>query len=281
MKDVAFLVIIVGVVLYYTFKKKFEVAYSVFLSAMIGAVLKYMVSSLAFTNAPPSLQVMTLSTLSVFNGWFWLLTLLFFVLALDYPLGAASGLLLGYGIGKWHRMRRKRILFEKGEVKRKIVHAVSGLVLSVIPFLLDKWIVLPLYVAIAAIALVVRYVKLPFLDPLLVETKRKKEWTGKGVFYFMLGSLLPVYLEQPWIILVLGVGDGLATLIGRFFGYTPLYRDKTVEGCFAGFIGALAVARHFYSPAIVPVTIYLLAELLAPIDDNIAVPVALSMLYLF
>lgn len=280
-KDIAFLAIIVGVVLYYTYKKKFEIAYSVFLSGMIGAVLKYMVSNLAFTNAPPSLQVMTLATLSVFNGFFWLVTLAFFVLAMDYPLGAVSGLLLGYGLGKWHLMRRKRILFEKGEVKRKIVHSISGLVLSTIPFFLDKWIVLPLYLAMAVFAFVVRYIKLPFLDPLVVETKREKEWTGKGVFYFMLGSLLPVYLEQPWIILVLGVGDGLATLIGRFFGYTPLYRDKTVEGCFAGFIGALAVSRHFYSPAIIPVTIYLLAELLAPIDDNLAVPIALSMLYLF
>ena len=119
MKDLVFLLLVLAVVLYYSWKKKFEVVYSIFLSGTVGAVLKYLVSSsLSFAEAPPSLQVMVLATLSVFKGWFWLVTLLFFALALDYPLSAVSGLLLGYGVGKWHRMKRKRIVLEKGEIKR-------------------------------------------------------------------------------------------------------------------------------------------------------------------
>lgn len=282
MEGIIFMAILAISFAYYFRKKKFEVVYSIFLSGMIAVVLKYMVSDgLNFTLAPPSLEVLMLSTLSVFNGFFWLFTLLYFILGISQPLNVVSGLLIGYGLGRWHSIRKKKILLQTGEVKRKVFHSVVGVLIAIPPFLFDKYFVLGLYSFMAFSLFIVRYVKIPFVSNFIKETQRNKEWAGRGAFYFILGSLFPIYLGQPWIILVVGIGDGLSTLIGRFFGYTKLYKKKSVEGTLAGIIGAWAVTRHFYSPVVLPLLIYSVAELFAPIDDNFAIPVAMSMLYLF
>ncbi|MBR9681111.1 MAG: hypothetical protein GOU98_04815 [Candidatus Altiarchaeota archaeon] len=267
--------------LYYFKKKKFEVIYTLFLSSMVAVILKYMVSDgLNFTLAPPSISVMVLSTLSVFNGFFWIFTLIYFILGISNPLNAVSGLLLGYGLGKWHSIRKKKILRQTGEVKRKVFHSVVGVSMAIPPFFIDKYLVLGAYGFMAFSLFIVRYVKIPFISAFVKETQRDTEWAGRGAFYFSLGTLLPVYLEQPWIILVVGIGDGLSTLIGRFFGYTKLYKRKSVEGTLAGLIGAWAVVRHFYEPVVFPLLLYVVAEVFAPIDDNLAIPLALSILYL-
>lgn len=282
MLDWAFAVILVGATLYYSWKRRFDALYSLFLSGTVGAMLKYAVSgSLLFADAPPSIKVMMLATLSVFNPPFWLATLVFFLaMAPGSPLQAVSGLLLGYGLGKWHSMKKKRLLLEEGEVKRKVVHIAAIFLIAGTAFVFDWPWVMGLLALIAASVVLVNTVHIPVVSDLFAETKRDTEWLGKGVFWTVAGAVLPVYLGQPWILLVVALGDGLATLIGRFFGYTPLYCSKTLEGTFAGLLAAWSVARQFYSPVAVPVALYLAAELLAPIDDNVAVPAALSLPYL-
>jgi len=281
LQELIFLALVFLAVIYYTVKKRFYVVYTAFLAIMVGGVLQYLVSgSLSFSSIPPSLEILVLSTLSVFNWLLWIPTLAFFILAMDYPLCAVSGLLIGYGLGKWHSIKRKKIMFQKGEAKRKVIHSSLGLLLGGAALILNKWIILPLFAVGCVMSIILYQVKIPFFSGISKEVKRDKEWAGKGAFYFMLGSLLPVYIEQPWIILVVALGDGLSTLIGRFLGYTPIYGKKTLEGTFAGFLAALAVSRNFYTPAIVPAFVYLIAELIAPIDDNLAIPIAMSMLYL-
>jgi dolichol kinase len=276
-----FFPIITATVVYYTWHRRFDVVYSAFLSGMVGAVLKYMVSAtLSFGSAPPALDVMVFSTLAVFNGWFWLATLAAFVLGAEAPLAAVSGLLLGFGLGKWHSRRRGQLLLEEGEIKRKVIHSAGGVVVALLPFFLPRDVSLLLFALGATLTFMIRFLWIPMISDIFKETKRDEEWLGKGFFWFMLGSLLPIYLGQPWILLVVAVGDGLSTLIGRFFGYTPVFGKKSLEGTFAGFLGAWAIARHFYAPSYVPVLIYVVAELVAPIDDNFAIPVALSALYL-
>ena len=273
------MLILLPTLVWYMRKKRFDVTYSVFLSGMIGALLKYMVSdSLRFTNAPPALDVLILATLSVFNWRFWIATLIFFLGYLNNPLLGVSGLLLGFGFGRWHQIRKKRLLKQKGELKRKVWHSAMGLFSAVVIMLVPRNVGLGLCVFATLSPLLM---SLPGLKSLAKETKRPNEWMGKGNFYFGLGAFLPVFLGQPWILLVLAFGDGLSTLIGKLFGYTRLYSKKSVEGTFAGFLAAWAISRHFYSPAIIPAVIYLIAELVAPLDDNFAIPVALSLLYIF
>ncbi len=267
---------------YYSRKKRFEVLYASFLSIFIAALLKILVSdNLSITSAPPSLGMTFLSSLSVFNPAVWWVTLAYLMIIVrDGPIAAVSGLLLGYGLGSWHRMRRRKIIIHKGEVKRKVIHALGGLGLAVPPFLLDRWVALGVFVAGIAGILLFRFVKPPVIKDIVEETRREKEWPLRGTFYYLLGSLVPIYIGQPWILLVLAIGDGLSTLVGKFFGYTPLYKKKSVEGTLAGFIAAWAVIQHFYQPAAIPAAIYLLAELFAPIDDNLVIPLSLSALYL-
>ena len=199
---------------------------------------------------------------------------------LSNPLNSVSGLLIGYGFGVWHKTHRRKIIIHKGEAKRKIIHAVGGVLIAIPPFIFSKEISMMIFLGGILAVGFFRVVKLPFFSKIIDETKRDYEWPLKGVFYFMLGSLLPIYLGQAWILLVIAIGDGLSTLVGKFFGYTPLYKKKSVEGTLAGFIAAWAIIRHFYQPVMIASIVYLFAELFAPIDDNLAIPLSLSALYL-
>ena len=212
----------------------------------------------------------------------WALSLLYFLLiVVKDPIAAVSGLLLGYGLGSWHKIRRRKILVNKKEVKRKVIHALGGLGLAAIPFIFSKWVAMSIFAFGVVSVFLFRFIKPPVIKDIVMETKREREkWPLEGMFYYMLGSLIPIYIGQPWILLVLAIGDGLSTLVGKFFGYTPLYKEKSLEGTLAGFIAAWAVIEHFYQPAIIPATIYLFAELFAPIDDNFFIPFCLSLIYL-
>jgi dolichol kinase len=282
MKELLFLAVVLPMLFYYTRKRRFDIVYSAFLSALLCALLKYMVSaSLSFYSAPPALEVMVLSTLSVFIPKLWPVTAIFFFSYILQPLAGVSGLLIGFGLGKWHKMRSKRIMMQTGELKRKIFHSFSGIVLFAFASLVPKFITMAVFVVLAVIFFFLRKFPKGFVRDKAEEFTRKGEWMGRGSFWYAIGSLLPVYLGQPWIILVLALSDGMSALIGRLFGYTTLTTKKSLEGSFSGFLIAWAISRHFYSPAIIPALLYLAAEFLAPIDDNLAIPIAMSMIYIF
>ena len=124
------------------------------------------------------------------------------------------------------------------------------------------------------------FLKVPFFHHLSYSMTRDKEHPGEILLKFFVGILLPLLLNQPWIVLIIAVGDGMAAMVGRFFGKTKIYKNKSLEGTLSGFFGAWAVSNQFYHIPLLAAGLYTLAELFTPLDDNLVVPVVLSMLFI-
>jgi len=79
-------------------------------------------------------------------------------------------------------------------------------------------------------------------------------------------------------IMILALGDGSATLLGKKFGRTvfPFNKAKRLEGSIFGFLFGFLGARLFVSPvkALVGAAVGMLVESLpTPVSDNLAVPI--------
>jgi len=116
--------------------------------------------------------------------------------------------------------------------------------------------------------------------------RKDARFPGWGSACYGLGILfLSGFLHDPAEIaaalVVLALGDGFSTLIGKMGNYRiPWNRSKTVEGAAAFFIGAL-FGYYFVGWAILPVAfVAMLVESIDwPLDDNLMVPVACTIMF--
>ena len=157
---------------------------------------------------------------------------------------------------------------------------LSGFALFAVPYFFGrKWGIL--FVMLSAfLAFLIPKLEIPFLETTIREMYEVRgERPAEGAFNFALGAVIPVLIDQPWIVLALGIGDGVSALVGKFFGRTRIYRKKSLEGTLAEFLAVLTVAKYFYPSPLIPALIYTSVELLSPIDDNLVIPLALSLLY--
>lgn len=107
---------------------------------------------------------------------------------------------------------------------------------------------------------------------------------GRGAYLMLFGILLTALLfpdQLVYALLVLGIADSLATLIGYYLGrHTIKYNpSSTYEGSFAFFISASAILWSFGIVGILSAAIVTLVESidydsLTYIDDNIMVPLS-------
>jgi len=83
------------------------------------------------------------------------------------------------------------------------------------------------------------------------------------------------------VLLMLGIGDGISTMIGRRGKIRLPYNEKkTIEGMLAMFISSLA-AWYFIGDLAVPLALVAaLAESIPRLDDNLTVPIACTALLL-
>ncbi|MFH1222422.1 MAG: hypothetical protein V1492_05045 [Candidatus Micrarchaeota archaeon] len=102
-----------------------------------------------------------------------------------------------------------------------------------------------------------------------------------GVLLF--SAFLNNQAEIAAAIIIIGIGDGLSTLIGRKFGKIklPYNSNKTVEGSLALFAVSL-LGWFFIGPEIIPAAIIaaIIEGLPIPIDDNLSIPVALVLFFM-
>ena len=83
-------------------------------------------------------------------------------------------------------------------------------------------------------------------------------------------------------ILIIAIGDGLATIAGRTGKYEiPYNRKKKIEGSAALFFFSL-VGYLFIGPLIIPASLIavIVESLPIPVDDNITIPVALILFFM-
>lgn len=192
-----------------------------------------------------------------------------------------SAVFLGVGVGIWVIKGSRKIKQGAQEVRRKTFHTTAGLLVGIIALSVSQRAAIT--VALLGIVTSLSFpliMRIPFIKEVGFSLTRDKEQPGEILFKFFIGILLPLMLNQPWIVLIIAIGDGVATLIGKFFGKTKIYGNKSLEGSLAGFLGAWAVSNQFYPHPIFAATLYTITELFTPIDDNLAVPTVMSMLYI-
>lgn len=125
-----------------------------------------------------------------------------------------------------------------------------------------------------------RYV--PIITELIGAFERDDAFPGKGAFYFISSALFCSVVFKPETafvaVLSLAILDAVATVAGIRFGRHRIVHGRTLEGSFAGFAVLCAILLTFTEPttAIVAALVAAVAELLAPIDDNLIVPVAVG-----
>ncbi len=111
---------------------------------------------------------------------------------------------------------------------------------------------------------------------------------GYGAFWYGMGALL-AFVFIPNVnflaatLIALGIGDGIATMVGRRGKIpNPLNNSKTVEGTLAFFFSTAILSYFFIGPlAIVLALLTSLVESLpAKFDDNFTIPLVSILLYM-
>ena len=114
---------------------------------------------------------------------------------------------------------------------------------------------------------------------------------GEGSMYYAFGVLFALGLLRSnpasaiSVVLILALGDGLATYIGKCYGNhkLPWNRNKTVEGLLGFVAGASIALLVLPLPATILIVVVATVVESLPIrlDDNITLPVITSLLYYF
>jgi dolichol kinase len=172
------------------------------------------------------------------------------------------------------------------ETKRQIVHfLVCMAALAVLLLLSRNWLLAftfgVLLVGSILINMTIRNSKISLVEWFVSEFEREGvRLPGWGSACLATGVLiLAAYLMSSTDIagglVVLGIGDGLSTLVGRRGSHRlPWNQKKTAEGTLAFFIGSL-LAWIFVGPtAVVLAALAAMAESLElGIDDNLVIPI--------
>ena len=173
------------------------------------------------------------------------------------------------------------------ELRRQLFHALLGvvIVLGVIYGLLTvKRLLLIFIFGVVLSGLSIGF-RIPVISWFLDNFDRKDEkMPGKGAMFFVLGSLsvlafFPLNIALA-AIMVLALGDSLATLVGLHLGRIRSVSRKSMEGFFAGVVAAFIGALFFvdYLSALAGSLAAMCFELLEikfgsrVVDDNVMVP---------
>ncbi len=152
-------------------------------------------------------------------------------------------------------MVSKKLRFE---LKRKIIHIILGLALTTLLYndlLSTTALILGLICGILLI-LITKYAHIPLFSHALDQFERteyRKDFPGKGTFFFVLGSSLTITIFPKEIalasILILTFGDSMSAVFGLIIGKTRNpWREKskkTLEGTLAGIVCATITATIF------------------------------------
>lgn len=188
---------------------------------------------------------------------------------------------------------KKEIQWQKVDnIKRKMIHIIAALLICCFPYFLSLYHIILLAVLFALIFLVAKIFN--FL-PIVSNVKR----VSLGEVFYPLGVLISaiIFLPQNDIrsfqfgILVLGLSDALANILGGLFGrfkYKLIGNAKTIEGSSAFFISTFIlfiIMKNRINP--LPLDFYLLASLFLTLIeavfflglDNLFLPVLSSYLF--
>ncbi len=188
-------------------------------------------------------------------------------LGVHYLSDIIAGGLIGYITAKicyvlQHRYRIIEALVghirDKLELRRQIAHMATGTILIILLKMnyINMWSLLTVLIAGGFVSLLIKYVDMPFVDPVLGYFDRRhdiKKFPGKGAFYFILGCTLSLFLfDYPIAIASIAImtyGDAITTLTGTYFGHikNPLNQNKHLEGTLLAIMVSTIAAFGFVS----------------------------------
>ncbi|MDD4652031.1 MAG: hypothetical protein PHQ34_07350 [Methanothrix sp.] len=201
---------------------------------------------------------------------------------------------LGYAIAEAIVFRQRKAADRKDETARKTLHIASNLFACLMIWMLGiertSYIVLTAAcVGILLMHLALAGTKVPGMEEWIRKVGREGEIPGEGALYNALGILFTISLlrDHPLaaisVILILALGDGLATFAGTRYGKhrLPWNSSKSLEGT-AGFaLGASFswLAMPVPETVLIVVLAAIIESLPLRVNDNIVLPAAVSLLY--
>jgi dolichol kinase len=180
------------------------------------------------------------------------------------------------------------------EFKRQMIHLLNGIAITAAVYFLKPvyglWILVPLILALFLLHAVPKMKPdLTIANHLMYHFERRKdirEFPFKGAIFYGYGIMFPIILLDTnyacAVIIILSVGDSVSNLVGRRFGRIRIL-DKSLEGTLAFFFSAWLVASVFVDPTYAAVMglVASVIELFSFADDNVTIPLGLSLLALY
>jgi dolichol kinase len=175
------------------------------------------------------------------------------------------------------------------ELLRKLVHLVFGLSIAGMVLAFGQGTSAAIlaggvFIGLLLVDLILRGHRLPLFSVLVEHFDRNDRLPGRGALYFGISALVcvllfPVAISVPAII-TLAVLDSVTTIVGKRFGRTRIYNGKSWEGTLAGIAVTTLVLQPLLSPlgAVAVAVLAGIIELISPVDDNLSIPVAVSVL---
>lgn len=181
----------------------------------------------------------------------------------------------------------------KTEIERQMMHFLVGLGTIAMLFIFSRPFTAGavFFVLLAGTLMInarLQKVRIPFVEWFVERFERENIiFSGFGSACYAAGALIPlVFLNDvnqvAACILILAVGDGLSTLVGKGGRHKlPHNRGKTLEGALAFFIGSLPSVLFIGMPGIPLAALAAIVETIDfKIDDNLVVPIACTIFFL-
>ncbi|HIP74204.1 MAG TPA: phosphatase PAP2 family protein [Euryarchaeota archaeon] len=170
-----------------------------------------------------------------------------------------------------YRKGRERVGFEWD---RQAFHMGTGSLLGLILYVDWKFGLLLMFFLLLLGIFLYRWRKHPWISAFLEFFDR--DGTGKGAFSFIVGAIAAVIINPAlgWAaVWYLSYVDAVATIVGKYFAT----RGKSAVGTLAGLVAGVLVAFAtdtplWFAPVVAAV------EYLSPFDDNVVIPVVVSVL---
>ena len=182
------------------------------------------------------------------------------------------------------------------EIGRKIIHITILIVLAAYFFIqrymvdagytavLAKQVALLALVAILIFFLALEYFRLelgwrmPFFSQFI---RPKEEHRMYGVIYFLSATIISLAVFEPKIalaaLLMTTFGDMIAALVGKKYGNTLIYRNKTWAGFLAemgmNIVVGFFVLESIYVILAMAITATIVETLVDELDDNLIIPI--------
>lgn len=182
----------------------------------------------------------------------------------------------------------------KSDLIRESIHISGAFIPLICTRLLDPYLVSLLILFLIILYAASELVRLQGLNVPLFSAVTRRAAIKPELYEFVTSPILfalgitatlvlfPVPVNYASI-MILALGDGSATLLGKKFGRTvyPFNKRKRVEGSIFGFLFAFLGARLFVDPvtALIGAAAGMLVESLPiPVSDNLAVPIVSGMM---